>query len=83
MTIMDMVCLADLWINLSEPAPGMLVQQVVLPGVLTGREEDRYFRCGLRSTLSAWDKNSDWGEYVRQAVDHVDFVEVKEMLRPC
>ena len=62
MTVLDMVCLADMWVNLSATEEGTLVPQLVLPGELTGRDRDRYFRCTLRSTAMAWAPGSDWRE---------------------
>lgn len=75
MTVLDMICLAEMWINLSES--GTLVQQIVLPGNMTGREQDRYYQCKLLG--SAPKPNGDeWKDYLYAAVDHVDFVEIKK-----
>lgn len=76
MTVLDMVCLADMWINLSEGnAP---VQRIVLPGDFTGRAQDRYFQCKLLNSApqpGAFDSSID---YLHDAVDHVDFVEINK-----
>jgi len=51
---------------------------VVLPGNLTGREQDRYFRCNKMSTMPAYTGAEDANEYLEKAIDHVDFVEIKK-----
>lgn len=73
MTVVDMVCLADMWVNLS--SSGDIVQELVLPGNLTGREKDRYFKCVLLSTAPKRN-GEDILDYLHNAVDHVDFVEI-------
>ena len=55
-----------------------MVQQIVLPGNLTGRTSDRYFSCVLMHTAKKWDGEMDWIDYLRDAVDHVDFVEIDQ-----
>lgn len=76
MTVLDMVCLADMWINLSRN--GSRVDTIVLPGVITGRKSDRYFKCVLLSSAPSPDGKESWEDYLFDAVDHVDFIEVKE-----
>lgn len=59
---------------------GQMVQQIVLPGNLTGRDHDRYFSCKLLNTAKKWSEaeESDWRDYLCVIVDHVDFVEVNK-----
>lgn len=75
MTVLDMICLADMWINLS--SEGNAVETLVLPGNITGRYGDRYFRCTLLSTAPRAGEKETWEDYLHDAVDHVDFVEIK------
>jgi hypothetical protein len=75
MTVLDMVCLADMWINLSHK--GQFVQTIVLPGNMTGRQHDRYFQCNLLGSAPKHN-GQEWQEYLHEAVDHVDFVEVSK-----
>ncbi len=77
MTTLDMVVLADMWINLSGTAKDSPVQTLILPGVMTGRDEDRMFTCRIRQSAPARPENVDWGSYLETAVDYVDFVEKK------
>jgi hypothetical protein len=67
-----------LWIHLSETLEGQMVQQIVLPGNLTGRASDRYFSCTLMNTAKKWDGEEEWIDYLRDAIDHVDFVEIEQ-----
>jgi len=78
MTIMDMIALADLWKSLSESIDGTMVEKLVLPGNITGRDSDRYFSCKLMPGTASWDKNSDWADYLDGVAHSVDFVEVKD-----
>lgn len=75
MTVLDMICLADMWINLSQS--GNKVDTICLPGRITGRTGDRYFRCTLLGSAPKIDEKETWCEYLHDAVDHVDFVEIK------
>ena len=53
-------------------------ETMVLPGNLTGRSEDRYFRCIKMSTMPPYDGKEDIGNYLENAVDHIDFIEIKK-----
>lgn len=75
MTVLDMICLADMWINLSRN--GATVDTIVLPGNITGRQRDRYFRCTLLGSAPKADEKETWDDYLHDVVDHVDFVEIK------
>ena len=75
MTVQDMICLAELWITLSEPVAGQMVEKLTLPGELTGRPADRTFKCTLRGSARHWNIEEDWKEYLRHAIDHIDFAE--------
>lgn len=76
MTVLDMICLADMWVNLSHS--GNTVETLVLPGNITGRQSDRYFKCMLLGTAPKVDEKETWEDYLHEAVDHVDFVEIKK-----
>lgn len=77
MTTHDMVCLADLWIGLSEPIEGNFIEMVLLPGNLTGRTYDRTFRCISMPSKPIRQDGERWLDYLYRAVDHIDFVEEK------
>lgn len=78
MTLQDMVILAEMWIGLSEGQSGSMVETLCLPGNITGRPNDRYYHCKPMSTVPKFNQDTDWAEYLRDAVDHVDFVEIKQ-----
>lgn len=76
MTLNDMVCLAEAWIVLSEQCEGSLVERVILPGNLTGRNGDRVFQCIQMPTMPIRAEKETWGDYLYRAVDHIDFREI-------
>lgn len=76
MTVTDMICLADMWVNLSRN--GNKVDTIVLPGNITGRSGDRYFRCTLLGSAPSLDDKESWEDYLYEAVDHVDFIEIEK-----
>lgn len=73
-----MIVLADMWITLSEPYNGVCIDEIVLSGELTGRREDRRFKCIQPSTMPHQGKDETWRDYLYKAVDYIDFVELKE-----
>lgn len=76
MTVNDMITLAEMWIYLAEPMPGNMVQQITLPGNMTGRAADRNFACRALGSIPRWDKEEPWLDHLKAAVEHVDFVEI-------
>ena len=74
MTVLDMVCLADMWVNLSKS--GTRVDTIVLPGNITGRRHDRYFQCVLLNSAPSAEEKETWEDYLHDTVDHVDFIEI-------
>ena len=77
MTTQDRVCLADLGMTLSEPVPGQSVGRLILPGELKGRNVDRHFKCTILAAGTRWSgRAAEWSDYVKEAVDYVDFVEI-------
>lgn len=51
-------------------------EKIVLPGNLTGRERDRYFKCDKRSTMPEHSDGEEYEVFLTRAVEHVDFVEI-------
>jgi hypothetical protein len=63
-----------MWVNLSRN--GTRVDTIVLPGNMTGRQHDRYFRCVLLGSAPSAEEKETWEDYLHDTVDHVDFVEI-------
>ncbi len=76
MTIFDILCLAELWVNLSANTPGVFVEELTLPGELTNRSKDRLFKCIKLDSCPDMEPE-EWREYLENfAVDHIDFKEI-------
>lgn len=77
MTVQDMIVLADMWINLSQPMIDQIPDEIILLGDLTGRLEDRRFSCKKMPSCPTRCEDEAWEDYLHRAVDHIDFIEVK------
>jgi hypothetical protein len=64
-----------MWANLSQN--GNRAETIVLPGNMTGRQCDRYFKCVLLGSAPSVEEKETWADYIFEAVDHVDFIEIK------
>ena len=80
MTILDMLCLSELWTNFSTNTPGdLFLGELTLPGEITNRNYDRKFNCKMLIGCPEFDpQKHGWPIYVKEiAADYVDFTEVK------